>query len=457
MINGISQIEIVQVDIIDGGVQVFARAWDLDDNQIGFGVDGSVDIERFQYFNPPVLIPDKNGSIAVTSENTEVGEPHSYNLSEDPEAAVNQMLQQTILQVGKASGNIVEGKIGRTTSTFYPSVTALDGWIRNEKSSTTWAVVHDGTTGSLATTDNSNDLFVRNQNTSGTYFDLIRVAVFFDTSALPDADTISAATLSLYVISKTNTDDDGTDYVSIVESTVSSDTALATTDFDLLGAPTDPTEAVATGDRLDISSVTVSAYNDWDFNATGIAMISKTGISKFAVREGHDIENETPAITTNNELQIQNSEFAGSTQDPKLVVTHSSTTNTTLTASVGAFTLTGIATAFSLASNIVASVGTFTLTGIAVVFATGKGMVADTGVFILTGLDALFSAPRSIVASAGSFTLTGISATLTWIHRLVAETGAFVLTGINTLLKSSVTWFNTSSKTVSDWFNQGSK
>ena len=71
-------------------------------------------------------------------------------------------------------------------------------------------------------------------------------------------------------------------------------------------------------------------------------------------------------------------------------------TNYPITASVGAFTLTGIATALSAGMSLVASAGAFTLTGIAVVFDSGKGMVATVGTFILTGLDATLQPSRTL-------------------------------------------------------------
>ena len=54
---------------IDKGVVVFARAWD-DNGQIGFGRDGSVDIERFIFIDPPVLVPDEAGDITRTTTST---------------------------------------------------------------------------------------------------------------------------------------------------------------------------------------------------------------------------------------------------------------------------------------------------------------------------------------------------------------------------------------------------
>jgi len=43
-------VEIVEQRTIPSGIEVFARAWN-ENGQIGFGPDGTVDIERFKIFN----------------------------------------------------------------------------------------------------------------------------------------------------------------------------------------------------------------------------------------------------------------------------------------------------------------------------------------------------------------------------------------------------------------------
>src|SRR3989344_2016473 len=49
--------EIQSVQKIEGGIEILARAW-KDGKQLGFGKDGSVEIERFKIFNPPILVDD---------------------------------------------------------------------------------------------------------------------------------------------------------------------------------------------------------------------------------------------------------------------------------------------------------------------------------------------------------------------------------------------------------------
>src|SRR3990167_555672 len=113
-------IEILETKPINKGVEVLARAWHPGGRQVGFGVDGSVDIERFRIFNPPILVTDPVGDILHEWVDPQ-GEPRHRKLREDPKEALLRDLAHTIKLVGKDGRNIVRGKIGNTTSTFYPA------------------------------------------------------------------------------------------------------------------------------------------------------------------------------------------------------------------------------------------------------------------------------------------------------------------------------------------------
>src|SRR3990167_9425751 len=57
------EIEITDIRAIDGGCEVLARAWDKNGNQYGFSNDGSVDLERFVFINPPIMVDDPLGDV----------------------------------------------------------------------------------------------------------------------------------------------------------------------------------------------------------------------------------------------------------------------------------------------------------------------------------------------------------------------------------------------------------
>jgi len=74
IIGDIKEIEVNGVN----GIELFATA-KKNGKPCGFGKDGSIDIERFRFFNPPILVDDKNGDIIeertnpITKENPKDG------------------------------------------------------------------------------------------------------------------------------------------------------------------------------------------------------------------------------------------------------------------------------------------------------------------------------------------------------------------------------------------------
>jgi hypothetical protein len=99
-------IEIVSTEPIKDGVQVLARAWDKNGRQIGFGRDGTVDIERFIIMNPPILVDDPNGDITKTYVSPD-GVTHVRTLREDTKEA----LLDHVRQDGGKSG-VIEVTMG---------------------------------------------------------------------------------------------------------------------------------------------------------------------------------------------------------------------------------------------------------------------------------------------------------------------------------------------------------
>ena len=152
-----------------------------------------------------------------------------------------------------------------------------------------------------------------------------RAFIPFDTSAIPNSATISAATLSLFVTAKTNGVNDGLDTADLVQTHQGSSGTVFDGDHHL---SYDTGGATA----LDITSVTTSAYNVWTLNVTGIAWIKKsgqaatcgtvTGFTCLGLREGHDIAGTMTLNASGDSLTISSSENTGTTQDPFLSVTY---------------------------------------------------------------------------------------------------------------------------------------
>jgi hypothetical protein len=168
------------------------------------------------------------------------------------------------------------------TSTFYPDdseVTSVDGRVRATGAS--WSAAHDATSGDQARTYDTNDNCISATKIDSTYW-INRGFFLFDTSAIDDGHTIDSATFSVYQTHIRNDDNDGEDFVSVVTTTPASNTDLVVGDVDQIGT----TEQHDSGQRKDITSIFNDAYLHWTLNSTGLGNISKTGVTKFGLREG---------------------------------------------------------------------------------------------------------------------------------------------------------------------------
>ncbi len=329
------EIEIVECNIIEGGVEVFARAWQ-DGVQIGFG-DGTVDIERFRVINPPHLIYTDTGTITYETTNEVTGEVTTYKLAENPEEAILQSLEHTISVLKKHDGSrIIPNKRGNTTTTVYGE----DGALRDELNAT-WTAARESAT---AATSVENDV----NSTAGAYIEYVpaapsskyrlkRVFLNFDTSSISDTDTIDSATMSLYVESTWDDANDAYSYISVTHNNSASDATFVAADFDDL-YNSDGTTPIASGkalmemcdsgEHMDLTSWS-SSYADFSFNSTGLSKIDKTGYSKFGVSIGRDIEDAAPAhagYTLEGISSYRGKGYTGTASDPKLVVVHSAAT-----------------------------------------------------------------------------------------------------------------------------------
>ena len=301
------------------GVELLARAW-KGGTQLGFSQDGSVEWERFRIFNPPILVADPNGTIIREwLDKTPIspeGVLRQRKLREDPIEAIRQELAHTISLVGKENAEIVKGKIGNTTSTFYPDSTetvSFDAYSDNDDGLTqhTWAEIGSTTYTARVLVDQIDIAFI-GCTARGTGFSTrIRSFFLFDTSALPDTDTISSASFSVYGTAKSDVGSKNPTII-LYATTPSSNTAPVSADYLQFGS-TDLSDSIA------YAAFSTTAYNDLTLNATGIAAISKTGVSKF----GLDWAN--PANTTNDASSVSGyyADQTGTANDPKLVVVHS--------------------------------------------------------------------------------------------------------------------------------------
>lgn len=315
------EVEVTKTEPIDGGVQVFARVWS-EGKQVGFGPDGTVDIERFTFINPPILVPDEKGDVVreyrrYQPDNTYATSTEYYR--EDPTQAILQWFFVNISRLENAhfaSTKIVAGKVGNTTSTFYSAAAAnspIDGWVQRSVAGNTWTQTRDGT----GTLTNNNGDFQFGQaeycTVCGNRYIITRNVLLFDTSSIPDTDVISSADISVYSTGTgDSTNGDGSNFFSV---TTAATNALANGDYNIANWGT---TAFSTSKAL--SSIASTGYYTWSLNSSGISNISKTGISYFGERADKDAANTTPV--SRGYMLMRSVDFTGTTNDPYLTVEH---------------------------------------------------------------------------------------------------------------------------------------
>ncbi len=192
-----------------------------------------------------------------------------------------------------------------------PATTAPDGSSQYALSGI-WSTTRNNATGN-STFSNRTSEFARTLESGGQH-QIRRVMVAFDTSSLTDTDTVDSAQLQMYVSAKTNEDNDGFDYVGVIDWSPASSTSITNADYG------NTTFTKQSDTDTDIGSITTSATNNFDLNSTGIGNIDLTGVSSYMIDLGHSIDLQAPATGTTNRVDF---DMAEGTNDPVLSVTHS--------------------------------------------------------------------------------------------------------------------------------------
>ena len=200
-----------------------------------------------------------------------------------------------------------------------PETTTVDGRVARFGVDEIWATIRAGAGGfsddSVATDDG---VTLWASTTSNQWAYLFRSIFLFDTAAIDDAGTITAAVLSLHISVKSDALSTTPD-IDIYTSTPASNTALANADFSQIGTTSQ------TGSPIAYASVSTAAYNDFTFSATGRGNVSRTGVSKFGARNANkDVANVEPAWVSgaSSGFRPRYADTTGTTTDPKLVVTY---------------------------------------------------------------------------------------------------------------------------------------
>jgi hypothetical protein len=218
-------------------------------------------------------------------------------------------------------------KYAYVDSEFFPDpdveTDTVDGRVYDLANDLSWANLRiepgSGSDDSLTTEDAPR---FRTLAASPNWTDLFRFICLFNTGpTIGDDDTIDVADLSLFGVAKDDTSNN-TPEMNAYSSAPASNTALVGGDFDSTG-----TTQFATS--ITFANFSTTAYNILTFNATGRDNVSKTGVSKFSVVEAkYDAGNTPPTWGSIVSLafQFRFAETAGTTNDPRLRVSHSAVT-----------------------------------------------------------------------------------------------------------------------------------
>lgn len=227
-----------------------------------------------------------------------------------------------------------ELSFGFATLTSYPDphpeVTSCDGWVGQLSGWNSWnAVPYLGLTGirnveaSASVYDSAADIVVRAMSGSPYMYAsycrmfavLTRGVVIFDTSAIAGGEP-TAATLTVRQTGKQNQMPQSVPGLTVVASTSSSTYQLHGWDYSSVGSTA---FASRSWDQV------LSGFNDFVLNGSGIAHISPTGLTRFALLLSWDQAGIEPGSTGDNQVSefiLNAADTIGTSYDPKLVVTY---------------------------------------------------------------------------------------------------------------------------------------
>ncbi len=204
--------------------------------------------------------------------------------------------------------------------TVYPDAhaetTSVDGVVLHDQFDLTWAQLIGAVGTEGRSSDTSFALNRINGQGSNLWYALYRAIYLFDTSGLGASAVISAATLSIYGEDKFDTPT-WIPNINIYSSNPLSNIDLGAGDYDCLGGTAFSDTAIT------YASWSTSGYNSFALNATGIAAVAKTGISKFGARNAqYDVAGSSPATANSYAGVTGYFSEQGTGYKPKLVITY---------------------------------------------------------------------------------------------------------------------------------------
>jgi len=209
-----------------------------------------------------------------------------------------------------------------TTTAFFPDPhpesTTVDGHVV-ESGAQSWSSQRNATAGS--SNDDSGTVMrgpYLNKGSGGNWQGETRAFVLFLTSSL-GADIIDSATFEA-VVSVVEDDISG-GAASIILTNPASNTTLENEDYDNVTFTKQATDVTLSGMTVDGTT-----YTPWTLNSTGLGNIDGSGVTKFGTESAWIVDDAEPSADQDNHSRIDmdTAETSGTSEDPKLVVVHSS-------------------------------------------------------------------------------------------------------------------------------------
>lgn len=206
-----------------------------------------------------------------------------------------------------------------STGDLFPAAGAnspVDGYTQRDGVDENFATIRAGAGTNGGATDTVIFVTIDASTNSDQYIQLYRGHVMFDTSSIGAASTVESAIFSGFYSAKDN--GLGTPQLDLCASTAAATNALVASDYGQTGS----TEF----GNISYAAFTAAQYNNITLNADGKNAVSKTSITKLALRLHWDLANTTVGLVWSSSaasrFTIVSADETGTSNDPKLVVTY---------------------------------------------------------------------------------------------------------------------------------------
>ncbi|MGD9889877.1 MAG: hypothetical protein AB7U18_01110 [Dehalococcoidia bacterium] len=397
----------------------------------------------------------KDGSeLPVDPHRIFINPPLIHDRIYDPRTAFETILWQSVIGTPNPRGWRTRG----TVTTVYAG-TADDGVVN--RSGTTYAGCRNGTSGtklvesSADWNDDNLVIEVGQQNTAGNDFYIWEGFIGFDTSGLPDTDEVSAAALGL--VENTDYGTNFSDSDTLEARTYDWSTSVTTADW-RTGTQYAALTLLAS---LASSSWSSSGYNTLAENGTNFqSAINKTGTTRIILGTADLAAATSPANNTAALWSIMSADNTGTTNDPKLTVTHAAAgitatpgvasltltayapsvvQGTTLTPGVASLSLTAYAPAVSTPQTVTPGVLAMTLTPYAPAVTVGINVTPGVASLAITPYAPTIVNPQSATPDTASLSLAGYAPSVVIGVNVTPDTAALLLSAFAPTVLTPVT------------------